>query len=294
MKPEHAERLRAVRGLRRVIAKGQTLDQVEATGPPLAPFARELLYGSVRRYYSLSATIEQHLQQPLLPKHPDLWALLIIGAYQLLHTRVPDHASLNTSVDLTRDLGKRWARGLVNAILRNVQRHGGAEHSDHPQWLQAQLNDQYGAQAAPLLRANLERAPMALRVNSARHSVATYAELLAARSIDCTPGHGADTLLLAQPQASADLPGFAAGAVSVQDAGAQLAADCWPNTDATPLRVLDACAAPGGKLHHLRARRPQDVYVAIDTSTERLAHTVAEAQRLQLDTQTAGAPISPW
>ncbi len=278
---ESAERLRAVRGLRRVIDKGQTLDQVEAAGTALTPLARELLYGSVRHYFSLSDAVAARLKRPLLPKHPDLWSLLIIGAYQLFHTRVPDHASISTSVALTQALGKGWAKGLINGVLRNLQREPSPPpHSEHPTWLEAMLRSQYGSTADALLAANNQRAPMALRVNGLHNSRSEYLDQLQQASIAATGGHTAESVLLAQPQPVSALPGFNAGAVSVQDIGAQLAAEVWSNPPQHNLRMLDACAAPGGKLHHLRERRPEDHYLALERSESRLAHTRADAQRL--------------
>ncbi len=293
MSGEQPDRLAAVRGLRRVLHKQQTLDQIEANATTaMAPLTRELVYGTVRHYYSLSAQVNGYLDKPLERKQPELWALLLIGAYQLAHTRVPDHAAINTSVALTKDLGKGWARGLVNAVLRSIQRamqksaageQANSAHSEHPAWLETMLRAQHPTQADALLLANNQRAPMALRVNSQQQTRAAAQEQLQADGIASHFGHGADSLVLEQAQVSAQLAGFSAGAIAIQDVGAQLAADCWPQTSPEPLRVLDACAAPGGKLHHLRARRPQDHYIAWEANPRRFEQLKAEAQRLGLD-----------
>ncbi len=286
----HRDRLIAARGLAAVLKHGRTLDQFEKT-QPLSPLATELLYGSCRHYYSLGARVRPLLNQPMRKKDLDVWALVIVGAYQLLHTRVPDHAAIAATVAACQGLRQPWAKGLVNACLRSLQRTStntaGAD-KNLPDALEQQLQRAYGTDYPALAAALLQRAPMTLRVNVCQRSSAEYGAELTAAGLAFRRGHAAETLILAEPVAAVTLPGYGTGAVSVQDAGAQLASDALDQllapTSAGPLRILDACAAPGGKLFHLverlQARGRHAKFTALEQSPPRLAHLRDEAERL--------------
>ncbi|MGI9324014.1 MAG: transcription antitermination factor NusB [Pseudomonadales bacterium] len=286
----HQDRLIAAWGLSGVLKHGRTLDQFEKA-QPLSPLATELLYGSCRHYYSLAAHVGPLLSQPIRKKDLDVWALLIVGAYQLLHTRVPDHAAIAATVAASQALRQPWAKGLVNGCLRSLQRANreiAAPGNDLPDALDQQLQRIYGADYPALAAALLQRAPMALRVNVCQHSGAQYGAQLTAAGLAFRSGHAAETLILATPVPAATLPGYGTGAVSVQDAGAQLAIaaldQLLPQATDGPLRILDACAAPGGKLFHLIERLQgnghQAQFTALEQSPPRLAHLQEEAARL--------------
>lgn len=286
----HRDRLIAAWGLAGVLKHSRTLDQFESA-QPLSPLATELLYGSCRHYYSLAAQVSPLLSQPMRKKDLDVWALLIVGAYQLLHTRVPDHAAIAATVAASQGLRQPWAKGLVNGCLRSLQRTSAgtaATGKDLPEALEQQLRRVYGTDYPALATALLQRAPMALRVNVCQQSSAEYGAQLTAAGLRFRPGHAPETLILAEPVAAATLPGYSAGAVSVQDAGAQLAADAidqlLPPATNGPRRILDACAAPGGKLFHLierqKGRSSPAQFTALEHSPPRLAHLRDEAARL--------------
>lgn len=281
-------RAEAARALHRVVFEHHTVDQ--AIGDvQLSAEAQEMLYGSLRHYFSLSATVNRTLHRPLKAKDHVIWALMIVGAYQLFHMRVPDHAALNETVEACTTLGRPWAKGIVNAVLRRARR---TERSfEHPEWMQRQLRADYGADAEAIMLANNERAPMALRINTARGSTEDYAAALADAGIpfrrrigpllqDSQPvSTGPETLILQAPVPSRELPGYADGLVSIQDAGAQFAAHLL--APAPGERVLDACAAPGGKLFHLAERFPNARLTALEVSPPRLEQLRREAARLQ-------------
>jgi 16S rRNA (cytosine967-C5)-methyltransferase len=281
-------RARAARALHCVIADRRTLDQCLAGVVP-EPLLTELVYGTLRFYFSLCQSVNRALRRPMRARDHELYCLLLVGAYQLFHTRIPRHAAINESVEAVRHLERPWAAALVNGVLRNL--HPPERSFEHPEWMIEQLERAYGDRAAGLLVANNERAPMALRVNLRRTTPARYRAELAALGAACrTPGTptgaeigwGPETLILEAPVPARDLPGYREGRVAVQDAGAQMAARlvtvlCGARPD---LRILDACAAPGGKLFHLLESLPDARLTALDRSAARMAILEAEAERL--------------
>lgn len=289
------ERARAARILVRIIDQGKTTDQSFGTDDNTPPLITELVYGTLRHYFQLVPLVERHLSKPFRTKDLDLRALLLVGAYQLRFMRVPDHAAINETVNAARALRKPWARGLINAVLRRVatepnfsQRHEGDESKDTerlfglPAWIFERLQGAFPAAATDLARASLERAPMSLRVNVARQDPAACVAALQTAGITAREGWFPEQLILDAPVPTRDLPGYGAGHLSVQDGGALFPAALLLADNAlnAPLRVLDACAAPGGKLFHLAERAPQASFTALEIAPERLAHMRAEAERL--------------
>jgi 16S rRNA (cytosine967-C5)-methyltransferase len=282
------ERAEAARLLRRIALGSESSDQVLGRRAP-SPLVQELVLGSLRHWFSLSEAVDAALHRPMQAKDQDLNALLIVGAYQLRHMRVPDHAAIFETVAACTVLGKPWARGLVNAVLRRLAAGARKAQTDrsfeHPAWLETRLRAEY-PDAEAIMAANNQRAPQSLRVNLRRSDPDAYRARLRDAGVDVLPraagngrqGFEPETLTLARPLPAADLPGFTEGIVSIQDAGAQFAAPLL-----APLageRVLDACAAPGGKLFHLAERQPGASYLGVDRSERRLDHVRDEARRL--------------
>ncbi|NQD36066.1 16S rRNA (cytosine(967)-C(5))-methyltransferase RsmB [Permianibacter sp. IMCC34836] len=268
---------------------------------------KELVYGSLRHFRRLAAVRDRLLSQALQNPQGKLANLLVVGLYQLMYTRIPAHAAVADTVNAVSDINEDRARGLVNAVLRSYQRKGetllaqidsdwGVQHS-HPEWLVSAFKRAYGRDTEQLLAANNAPAPMTLRVNSRRGKLTDYQALLTALDIVSTAHPEArDALVLQTPMDVNQLPGFADGAVSVQDAAAQLAADYL---DVQPgMRVLDACCAPGGKTAHLLERTPTAELLAIDNDINRLERVRETLARLQLQAELkmadAGEPASWW
>ncbi len=282
----------AARTLCQVIG-GQSLSRalpaaLEKTEEPA--LAQELVYGALRWHFRISGLINQMLDKPLKRKDQDIECLIRIGLYQLMCMNIPAHAAVNETVRETRTMKKPWAKGLVNGILRRYQRESatleaaltGAQEVAYPDWLIDALKQAYPDRWSAVCVASNERPPMTLRVNTMHHQVRDYASMLEEQGIACSsPEQAPAALTLDQPCDVTQLPGFDKGWVSVQDAAAQLAAeylDCQPG-----MRVLDACAAPGGKTAHLLERAGNDLELwAIEKAPERIPSLQQTLARQQL------------
>lgn len=298
-------RAEAALKLTEIIVRERTTDQVFGDSSSTSPLVSELVFGTLRHYPSLAAVVRQQLKKPLKNNDMDIFHLLMIGLYQRHFTRVPDHAAVNETVGAARHLKKPWARGLVNAILRRAPR---PEPSfEHPDWFPEALGLGLRADAAEIMAANNARAPMALRVNLGKISTVDYQARLEEAAIswssaDGEPaavnGWGPETLILDTPVPSRRLPGFNEGWVSIQDAGAQLVpAVMLGDGDPPAGRLLDACAAPGGKLFHLLGRFPRLEITALDRSARRMETLLLESRRLgarSFNSLVADASSDDW
>lgn len=257
------------------------LQQVQTPGERGA--LQDIVYGSLRQLGRLDAWLDALLERPLTD--PELGWLLRVAIYQLAYTRAPAHAVVHNAVSAA---GEGWRRGLANAVLRNFQRRRAelekiaderpSARWSHPDWWIARLQADYPDRWQAILEASLLHPPFTLRVNARRGDVAGYLQRLTEAAL---PAHqsGPDAITLEKAVAVHSLPGFDAGDVSVQDAGAQWAARLL---DAQPgERVLDACAAPGGKTGHILERAEVDL-VALDVDGARLARVQENLDRLQL------------
>ncbi|MFZ5573581.1 MAG: 16S rRNA (cytosine(967)-C(5))-methyltransferase RsmB [Pseudomonadota bacterium] len=244
---------------------------------------QDIVYGSLRRLGRLDAWLAALLERPLTD--PRLGWLLRVALYQLAYTRAPAHAVVHNAVAAA---GEGWRRGLTNAVLRNFQRRRAeldtladatpAGRWSHPDWWIEKLQHQYPRQWEGVLGASLMHPPFTLRVNVRHGGVDAYLQRLAEAGIAARQT-GPDAVTLEKAQPVHALPGFDAGHVSVQDAGAQWAARLL---DAQPgERVLDACAAPGGKTGHILERADVDL-VALDIDAARLARVAENLDRLHL------------
>ncbi len=263
---------------------------------------QQLCYGTLRHEPRLAALLDQLLNKPLRDKDRDIVGLLLCGLYQLESTRIPDHAAVAGTVDAVAALNKPWARGMTNAVLRRFLRERSqlvaqldeAAAASHPPWLYRRLMKQWPRGAADVIEANNGQPPMTLRVNVRRLSRDAYLDRLAAAGIEASAGSLCpQSVYLKQPRDVALLPGFAEGHVSVQDEAAQLAAILLQAAPGE--RILDACAAPGGKTCHVLELQPELAeLVAMDVDRERLNRVAENLQRLDLQaTLVNGDACSP-
>jgi len=271
------------------IRDGRSLDDVlpEALGELAPELARErsliqeLTYGAVRWYQALQNELKQFLRQPI--RHADrvLESLLLIGLYQLRHMRIAPYAAVNETVEAVAVLDRPWARKFVNAVLRRAQRQSTPQDlaTTHPSWLRSKIREAWGDREPDIYRANVARPPMTLRVNLDRTTRDRYLGALAASGIEAHPVTGLDAaVVLESPVPVQELPGFSDGLCSVQDAAAQLAAELLDARSG--MRVLDACAAPGGKAAHILERAPGARLVAVDIDPDRCKRIEDNFRRL--------------
>ena len=263
---------------------------------PDRALVQQLCYGTMRYYPRLNAYLGQLLDKPLRGKDSDITALLLLGLYQLEYTRIPDHAAIGETVAVARVLKKPWATKLVNGVLRRFQR--GSEvlretladnpefNSSHPRWLLNAYTQAWPGSVEQIIAANNAHPPFTLRVDLNQCSREDYLAQLAAESVAAQPcPHSAAGITLEQACNPTGLPGFNAGVLSVQDEAAQLAA---PLIELAPgQRVLDACAAPGGKTGHMLQSQPALAeMVALDLEPRRLARVSENLTRLQVTATT--------
>ncbi|MGY1919425.1 16S rRNA (cytosine(967)-C(5))-methyltransferase RsmB [Pseudomonas tolaasii] len=262
-------------------------------------FTQDLAFGTARWQPRLSALAARLLQKPFKAADADVEALLLVGLYQLLYTRVPAHAAIGETVGCADKLKKPWAKALLNAVLRRAQRESEAllaelEHDPvvrtaHPRWLQKSLKAFWPEQWEAICAANNAHPPMILRVNRRHHSRDAYLQLLTDAGIKATPCvYSVDGIVLEAATDVRSLPGFADGWISVQDEAAQLAADLL---DLAPgQRVLDACCAPGGKTCHiLEVEKDLAGVVAVDLEAKRLVRVRENLARLGLSADLIAA-----
>ena len=247
--------------------------------------ARELASGSVRHFFSLREDIARFLSRPVAALDMLVLAQLVLGAYQIRHTRVPAFAAVHASVELARGTRTRSAAGMVNAVLRRVAAEPPAAprddegRYDHPQWLVDRLASHYDNWRA-LLQVNQTRAPMVIRVNLAQGTRADYAARLAGEGIHATlTAHSTTGLCIDPAVDSRHLPGFFDGACTIQDEGAQLAG-AWLDVAGGGLRILDACAAPGNKTGHILEQSTTNTVLALDSDRRRLRTARDNVRRL--------------
>ena len=272
------------------------LDKVEARDRGLT---QDLAFGTARWQPRLSALANKLLQKPFKAADADVEALLLVGLYQLLYTRIPAHAAIGETVGCADKLKKPWAKALLNAVLRNAQRESEALLAElerdpvvrtaHPRWLQKSLKAFWPEQWEAICAANNAHPPMILRVNRRHHSRDAYLQLLVEAGIEAQPcTFSQDGIVLAEACDVRNLPGFAEGWISVQDEAAQLAADLL---DLAPgQRVLDACCAPGGKTCHILEVEPKLAgVVAVDLEAKRLVRVRENLERLGLSAELIAA-----
>lgn len=278
----------------RVLA-GRTLDQelaalwrndsVQATTHQRA-LVQDLCYGVLRYLGMLDAMLTPLLNKPLRDER--LRHLLRVALYQLEHTRAAPHAVVDNAVAACVALQAAPAKGLVNAVLRGFLRRraelvAASRHDDigrfsFPQWWVDKVRDQYPEHFTHLLEQGNRHAPLTLRVNTRRVTCEAYLTQLAEAGVTAH-AFEAQAVVLEKPVPVEKLPGFAQGLVSVQDASAQRAAPLLDVQDG--MRVLDACAAPGGKTAHLLEMADIQL-VALDSDAERLTRVRTNLDRLGL------------
>ncbi len=273
-------------------------------------FLQALVFGVIRWYPRLEYIANQLLEKPIKQKDHDVLYLIAVGLYQLSDMHVAKHAAIAETVEAARVLNKPWATGLVNAVLRSYQRkientrpilpsqENEVAFYAHPQWFIDTLKNDWPNHWQAILTANNSQPPLSLRVNIQKISRENYLVQLEKAGFDAEPiPYTLTGIILKTPRDITTLPGFNTGWFSVQDGAAQLSAGLLalaPN-----LRVLDACAAPGGKTTHILETEPDIAeLIALDITPERTSLITENLSRLGLHatviTANASTPSTWW
>jgi 16S rRNA (cytosine967-C5)-methyltransferase len=284
----------------------QALEGLWKTHPQLSPQQRaitqDLSYGTLRHLGRLQAVLAQLLTRKL--DDVRVQHLLLVTLFQLEFSKTSPYAVVDHAVTAAGKFRKPWAKGLVNAVLRNFLRRREALNGvldqnevarySYPQWWINKLRADYPEQWQSVLEAGNQRPPMTLRVNRRKMAVDQYLQILAEAEI-AARSLGGVAVMLEHALPVDKLPGFADGVVSVQDYGAQFAAPLLDIQDG--MRVLDACCAPGGKTGHILEQAAVNL-LAIDSDAERITRTRSNLVRLGLDAELkigdAGNPFGWW
>ena len=270
-----------------------------------AAWLQEMAMGVFRHLPQLQIWLRELLEQPLKGSKKILEHVILLGFYQQAFSRVSDHAAVAATVNAAEVLGGKGLKGLINAILRNFQRQQLAEQvSDNPiiqsglpKWLYKRLANAYPQELESLLSGMNQPAPIWLRVNQQQCTQPDYCNALAEADIRFALSEAhPDAVILLDRTPITTLPGFAEGWFSVQDGAAQLAA---PLLDAQPgERILDCCAAPGGKSAHILERTSGLAeLIALDSEASRLTRMTENLQRLQLHANLVcadAAEVNSW
>lgn len=282
------------------VSMPKALRKVKSATPQQQAAAQDYSYLTLRFYAEAAAYLKALTPKPVTDDR--VHALLLVALSQLLHSADDDFTVVNQAVEAAGKTNQRWAKGLVNAVLRNFLRQRAALQSNiahreevkfnYPQWWIDTLKQQYPEHWQAILEVGNSHPPMTLRVNLRNTDVPGYLQLLQAAGIQAS--HiGGSAIQLQQPLPVHLLPKFDAGWISVQDAGAQWAA---PLLDLQPgMRVLDACSAPGGKTCHILETCEVDL-ISLDVEAERLRRVHENLQRLGLQAKvvTGNAAQADW
>ena len=283
-------RLAAAEILLNVVDEGRSLsDELPRALADIEPdqhaFLQQLVYGSTRYYFALDELIQAMVAKPIKAKERLVHMLLAVGLYQLWHLDVAQHAAINETVEATLAAKRTWAKNLVNASLRRFQRERDALLADlrrtesFPGWLNKRLRQAWPEHYSDICRQSNVQGPMTLRVNAKHLSREAWLAKADAEGIVAqATAHSAVGVTLGSPAPVFALPGFEQGDVSVQDEAAQLCARLLNVKDGE--RVLDACAAPGGKTGHLLESANIEM-TALDVDEKRLSRVAENLTRIQ-------------
>lgn len=278
-------RLTAYKVLSQVVLKGKSLSEVtvEIDSHEQSALIREMVFGVCRWYFWLDKKLRHKLSKPLKKKDSDVKLIVLLGFYQLQFMRAKPHAVVNETVNIVKKIRKNWAKALVNAMLRSfINEQYTPEAKDaFPSWMISAVEHDWPQYANEIFRQSQLKAPIFLRVNQQKISFENYLNKLNENSISYHEEAAKRNILqLHETMNVQALPGYESGEFSVQDAAAQQAALILNATG--NMRVLDACAAPGGKTTHLKELAPTADLTALEIDNKRIERMRQNFDRLNL------------
>ncbi|MBB1202406.1 16S rRNA (cytosine(967)-C(5))-methyltransferase RsmB [Enterobacteriaceae bacterium 89] len=298
MKKNTNLRSMAALAVEQVVEQGQSLSNIlpamqQKVGDKDKALLQELCFGVLRTLPQLEWLINKLMERPMKGKQRSLHFLIMVGLYQLMHTRIPAHAALAETVEGAVVLKRPQLKGLINGVLRQFQRNQDELLEEfaatemrflHPSWLVKRIKQAWPQQWQQILEANNQRPPMWLRVNRNHHTRDEWLTLLEEAGMKgFTHPDYPDAVRLETPAPVLALPGFAEGWVTVQDASAQgCVTFLTPNNGES---ILDLCAAPGGKTTHILEVAPEANVLAVDVDEQRLSRVYENLKRLGMKAQ---------
>ena len=268
----------AAQAVEQVVEKGQSLSNVlpamqQKVGDKDKALLQELCFGVLRSLSQLEWMIKQLMERPMTGKQRTVHYLIMVGLYQLLHTRIPAHAALAETVEGAVVIKRPQLKGLINEFSQSELRFL------HPSWLVKRIQNAYPQQWESILEANNQRPPMWLRVNRNHHTRDSWLALLAEAGLTgfAHPDYP-DAVRLETPTSVLALPGFEQGWVTVQDASAQGCVRYLQPQNGE--QILDLCCAPGGKTTHILEVAPEANVMAVDVDEKRLSRVYDNLKRL--------------
>lgn len=298
MKKQNNLRSMAAQAIEQVIEQGQSLSNIL---PPLQQkvsdkdkaLLQELCFGVLRVLPQLDWLINKLMSRPMTGKQRTVHYLIMVGFYQLLHTRIPAHAALAETVEGAVAIKRPQLKGLINGVLRQFQRQqeellAEFASSDNrylfPAWLLKRVQKAYPQQWQQVIEASNQRPPKWLRVNRQHHTRDAWLALLEEHGLQgLTHADYPDAVRLVTAAPVTALPGFAEGWVTVQDASAQGCVNFLAPQNGE--RILDLCAAPGGKTTHILEAAPEASVLAVDVDEQRLSRVYDNLKRLGMKAQ---------
>lgn len=289
-------RVVAVQAMRQLFEDGRSfttilVDAEKRVPSDARPRLRAVCFEWARWATQLEAIVDSKLDKPLRSKDYDVYLLMQLGVLELTHMNTPAHTAVNECVKALQGLKRPWAKGLVNAVLRNTQRTplsvdslNRSERYAYPDWWISALKKDWPDELDSILEGGNLRAPMTLRVNRLKSNVEKTLEQFDSSGLSADAhAYAPDAITLTEPVPVHAIPGFEDGQISVQDAAAQMIVPLLEKASVNPERILDACSAPGGKTAYLLEAYPDAKMLAIDHSRDRLKRVTDTLTRLSLN-----------
>lgn len=273
-------RLIALEAICSVVLEKKSLSGFQFPDTDNIGLIKSMVFGTLRFYHQLNDIVTERLNHSLKKEDLDVHCLMLLGAYQILHSNTAEHASIYETVEAADTLGVSWAKPLINAILRQIQRDKESLlkqiHYSHPTWLLKKVKQFYPTNFEQIFTQNNTQAPMTLRIHPNYADKSHIVDEVDAIKVSVAP----QARILNQAMNVYDIPDFEHGSCFVQDASAQLAAPLLnpKNTDL----ILDACCAPGGKTIHLSELAPSSKIIALDSDSSRLQRVQENIDRFSI------------
>ena len=273
-----------------IVNKGRSLAELQAhlNEHQHGALIREMVFGVCRFFYYFESKVKQHLKKPIRKKDNDVMLVVFLGMYQLQFMNTSDHAAVHETVNLVFKIRKKWAKGLVNALLRKYAQADWESPEDinhaitYPEWMRQSIKTDWPDEQESIFLHGNEKAAISLRINAQKIQSSEFLTQLSEQSIDAQCDKTMpDFVRLTQAQNIMELPGFDQGVFYVQDGSAQMASKLLDVKD--NMRVLDACAAPGGKSTHIAELAKDLTIIAVEKEEKRIKRLKDNIQRLGHD-----------